>query len=51
MKETRLINTFSEKILIWGNGPFLGPKIVHPYYSAYAGRIFSKFCAMKGADK
>ena len=27
MKETRLINKFSEKILIWGNGPFWAQKL------------------------
>ena len=27
MKETRLINRFSEKILIWGNGPFWAQKL------------------------
>ena len=48
MKETRLINRFSEKIIIWGMGHF-GPKIVHN--SGSAGRIFLKFCTMKGADR
>ena len=28
MKETRLINRFSEKILIWGNGPFWDQKFL-----------------------
>ena len=27
MKETRLINRFSEKIIIWGNGPFWVQKL------------------------
>ena len=27
MKETRLINRFSEKIFIWGNGPFWAQKL------------------------
>ena len=27
MKETRLINRFSEKIIIWGNGPFWAQKL------------------------
>ena len=27
MKETRIINRFSEKILIWGNGVFLAQKL------------------------
>ena len=49
MKETRLISRFSEKILVWGNGPFWAQKIVHPHNSGSAGRIFSKFYTMKGA--
>ena len=36
MKETRLINRFSEKILIWA---ILGPKIAHPHNSGSTGRI------------
>ena len=47
MKGVRLISRFSEKILIWGNGP----KFVHPYSSGSAGRIFLKFCTMKGANR
>ena len=47
MKETRLINRFSEKILVWGNGPFWAQKIVHPHNSGSAGRIFSRFYTMK----
>ena len=27
MKETRLINSFFEKIIIWGNGPFWAQKL------------------------
>ena len=47
MKETRLINRFSEKILVWGNGPFWAQKIVHPHNSGSTGRIFSRFYTMK----
>ena len=49
MRETRLINRFFEKILIWEMG-YLGPKIAHPHNSRSAGRIFLKFCTMKGDD-
>ena len=52
MKERRLINRFSEKensdLGIW---VILGPKIAHPQNSGFAGRIFFKFCPMKGANR
>ena len=49
MKEARLINRFSEKIS-FGEMAILGPKIVHPHNSGFAGRIFLRFCTMKGAN-
>ena len=42
MKETRLINRFSEKNSHLGKWTILGPKIVHPHNSGSAGRIFFK---------
>ena len=50
MKETRLINRFSEKNHIWGKWAILDPKIAHLRNSGSAGRIFLKFCIMKGAN-
>ena len=43
MKETRFINRFSEKVL--------DPKIAYPHNSGSDGRIFLKFCTMKGANR
>ena len=48
MKETGLINRFSEKNSHLGKWAMLGPKIVHPHNSRSAARIFLKFCPMKG---
>ena len=50
MKETRLINRFSEKISYLGKWAILGPKMAHPHNSGSAGRIFLKFYTMKGAN-
>ena len=49
MKETRIINRFSEKSSNLRKWAILGPKIAHPHNSGSAGRIFLKFCAIKGA--
>ena len=51
MKETRLINRFSEKNSHLGKWAILGPKIAHPHNSGSTGRIFLKFCTMKGANR
>ena len=51
MKETMLINRFSEKKFSFGEWAILGPKIAHPRNSGSAGRIFFKFCTMKGANR
>ena len=51
MKETRLIKSFSEKNSHLGKWAILGPKIAHPHSSGSAGRIFLKFCTMKGANR
>ena len=51
MKETRLINRFFEKNSDLGKWSILGPKIVDPHNSGSAGRIFLKFCTMKGANR
>ena len=50
MKETMLINRFSEKNPHLGKWVILGLKIAHPHNSGLAGRIFLKFWAMKGAN-
>ena len=50
MKETRLINRFSEKNSYLRKWVILGPKIVHPHKSGSAGRILLKFCPMKGTN-
>ena len=50
MKETRLINRFSEKNSHLGKWAILGPKIAHPHNSGSAGRFFFTFYAMKGAN-
>ena len=33
-----------------GKWAILGPKIVHPHNSGSVGKIFEKFCPMKGAN-
>ena len=48
MKETRLISRFSEKQFLFGEMGNFGPKIAHRHNSGSAGRIFLKFCPMKG---
>ena len=48
MKETRLINSFSEKNSPLGKWAILGPKITHPHNSGSAGRIFLNFAQGKG---
>ena len=48
MKETSLINRFSEKNSHLGKWAILGPKIVQPHNSGSAGRIFLKFAQWKG---
>ena len=45
MEKARLINMFSEKILI------LRPNIGHPHNSVSPGKIFLKFCTKKGANR
>ena len=51
MKETRLINRFSEKNSHLGKWAILGPRITYPHNSGSAGRIFLKFCPMKRANR
>ena len=48
MKETRLINRFSEKKSHLGKWTILGTKIAHPHNCGSTGRIFLTFCTMKG---
>ena len=43
MKETKLINRFSEKSSHLRKWVILGPKIAHPHNSGSARRIFLKF--------
>ena len=50
MKETRVINWFSDKFSNLRKWVILGPKIVHLHNSGAAERIFLKFCTMKGAN-
>ena len=50
MKETRIIDRFTEKNYHLGRWAILGPKLVHPHYSGSAGRIFQKY-KMKGANR
>ena len=47
MKETRLINSFSEKILIWKNGPFRAQKLC--IYITLGPQ--EEFCTMKRANR
>ena len=53
MKETKLINRFSEKKKKshLGKWAILGPKIANLHNSGSAGRIFFKFCTLKGANR
>ena len=51
MKETGLINRFSEKNSHLGKLAILGTKMAHPHNSASVVRIFLKFCTMKGANR
>ena len=51
MKETRLINRFSEKNSHLGKWAILGPQIAQLHNSGSAGRIVLKFCTMKGANR
>ena len=50
MKGTRFINRFSEKNSHLGKWAILCQKIAHPHNSGSAGRIFLKFCTVKGAN-
>ena len=47
MKETRLINRFSEKILISGNGPYWAQKLCIVINSGSAVKIFLNFAHKK----
>ena len=40
MKGTVFINRFSEKILVWVEGPFWVQKMAHPHNSESAIRFF-----------
>ena len=51
MKETRLINRFSEKDSYLGKWAILGPKIVRHHNSGSPGRIFLKFYTMNEANR
>ena len=51
MKETRLINRFSEKNYCLGKWVILGPKTVYPHNSGSAGGISLEFCTIKGANR
>ena len=51
MKETRLINRFSEKTFIWGNGPFWAQKLRILITLDPLEEFFLKFCTMKGANR
>ena len=50
MKGTRFINRLSEKNYHLGKWVIVRPKIAHPHNSGSTGRIFLKFCTMKGAN-
>ena len=50
MKETRLINRFS-KTSSFGQMGILDSDIAHPHNSGSKGRIFLKFCTVKGANR
>ena len=51
MKETKLINRFSEIISHLWKWVILGPKIVHPNNSGGSTGIILKFCTVKGASR
>ena len=60
MKGTRFINRYSEKNLIWANGPFYGgwgengafwARNGASYNFGSAVRVFCKFCAIKRAKR
>ena len=51
MKETRLINRFSEKILIWANGPFWAQKLHILITLDPLEEFFLKFFTMKEANR
>ena len=51
MKETRLMNRFSEKNSHLGKWAILCPKVADPDNSGSAGRIFLKFCRIKGTNR
>ena len=51
MIETRLMNRFSEEILIWENGTFWGQNLCILHNSGSAGRIYLEFCPMKRANR
>ena len=48
MKGTRLINRFSEKILIWATGSFWPKNGASSYNSGSALRVFQNFAVWKG---
>ena len=48
MKETRLINRFSKKILIWGNGPFWAQKLCILITLDPLEEFFKNFAQCKG---
>ena len=51
MKGTRFINRFSEKILIWANGPFWAQKWCMIMSLDLLWEFFSKFCTMEGVNR
>ena len=44
------INDFSQKILVWENGPFQAPKMPHPRNGSTL-RIVLKFCPLEGVSR
>ena len=50
-KKQGLLTGFVKKFSFQEMGAILGPIIVHPRNFGSTGRIFLKFCAMKGADR
>ena len=51
MKETRVINRFSEKNLILANGFFMAQEVAHRHNTGSALRIFKIFFTMKGVSR
>ena len=45
------LQVFQKKYSHLGKWAILGPKMMHPHNSGFAGRIFLKFCKMKGANR